>query len=573
MGATTVFVLAKKPGIGTGIKGLKGGCMADIPLLIYYIFGYEAEMVHETAGERLQAWAKAFDDWLLSLKSAKLKGEHGMAKTAWRELLLFAPKLPWEITKEDMEGFVIAQEKTEAARITICRRLTALSNFYKYVYEHQVDRKWAAPTTGRNYLNPAKGVTRPQREAEERAGYLDEDEMKAFLRAIDKDGSIVGKRDYAFFFVLFLTAVHGLVLTRLRWIDVERGEDNAWIHVFPKTARRWREKKRPEVARRIELGKEAWEAIYEYLKESGRWSGMRPDSYVFAPMKNPLLHAPSGLAGDWRENKPMSMEVLKMMIARYAKSAGLDHRKVSYDCIRFTAIVRRLESGEEAKDIQEFLGNEKLASTERLINRLTAHPHEPVWSDEPALPIRRGPNRFKKGNAYGLRHGLYQVDGIDYRKAVENEAAKMGKLDEEGEDKLKPLTKQGALDGWEGQAESIQDEIVKFRAVMDRVFRMMEKVETVEEGMRLLDVYGKAINRLAIVLRSQASLSNSKSEWERAIESVCMEIVKNDEIKAAEHRRQRAALLDGGAGFYADEGESGLRQNGMDMPDVYPGDR
>jgi site-specific recombinase XerD len=507
--------------------------MSEVPLLIYYIFGYEAGMVHETAGERLQAWAEAFDKWLLFLKNTKLRGEQGRAKTAWRELLLLSPKLPWEIKQEDIEGFVVAQEKTDAARRTICKRLTAISNFYKYVYEHQVDRKWGAPTVGRNYLNPAKGVTRPQREAEERAGYLDEEEMNAFLRAIDKEGSIIGKRDYAFFFVLFLTAMNGTQLARLRWLDVERGDDNVWIHVFPS---RWKEKKHPEVARRIELGNEGWEAIYEYLKDSGRLSGMKSHYYVFAPMKNPLLHAPTGLASDWRENKAMSRESLKMMIKRYAKSAGLDHSKIKYHCIRYTAIVRRLEAGEDEKDIQEFLGNEGLDSTKRMIKKLTSHPHEPMWSDEPSFQIRRGPHRFKNGIAYGLTHGLYQKDSIDYRLVVGNEKAQTNEVEVEEGCSIKPVTKESLLAELEGPADSIVDEIAKLRAVMDRVFKMMEKLETVEQGIRLMDAYGKALSRLSTSVSTQAKLPNFKTKFDNLVDIVIQQINEEDEQKAREYR-------------------------------------
>lgn len=505
--------------------------MVDGPLLIYYIFGHEASLVVANAGERLLAWAKAFGDWLAILKAKHPPNVERAAKNSWRELYNFVQKMPWEITKEDLERFVSSQERTEAARITICRRLTDISNFYKFVHENQIDRKWAEPIIGSSVLNPAEGVSRPVREIEERVGYLDVEEMNAFLQAIEKEGSIMGRRDYAFFLVLLLTAIYGLQGTQLRWMDLERGEDTAWIHVFPKNSGRWKDLRHPEIARRIELGKEGWEAIYDYLQESGRLSGMRSNYYVFAPMKNPLTHTPSGEASDWRENQPICKASLKMMINRYARSGGLDFKKVTYECIRNTAIVRRLEAGDEPRNIQDFLGLNTLASTTRYLNSLTGSPHESKWSEEPFRPIVRGPYRFKPGIAYGLKHGLYQKNSLEYSISADQEGIADGGIP--------LLSQQDPEASQEEPGDNLTNEIEKFRRVMDRVYKLMEKMENLEEGIRLLDVYGKAINRLSISLKAQSQLPNEKPSWQKLLESVVTEIVEKDDQMIEERKKQQ----------------------------------
>jgi integrase len=548
--------------------------MAEIPLLITYIFGHEARLVYATAGERLLAWAQAFEDWLVERETKYDKKTFvGTAKKSWREFYKCNKSMPWEITENDVVRFARELNKTNASAVTKSRRLLDLSKFYEFCHLQTVDKPWAETWSDSKSFNPARDVRFKHTSPGEYAYYLDAEEVNALLKVIEEERTFTGKRDYGFMLGILLTGVSAFQYARLRWRDVEVGENEAWVHIFPEN--RCPEEAFPshEVARRVLLPQEVWAAILGYLKDSGRHSQMRPHHYLFAPLKDPFGLSPSGLASDWKAERPISTQGIHLLLRKYAKAAGLEDKAVTYQALRNSSILMRLEAGDTEEEIREFLGWTNLAITKRRIKKIVKSAHEPCWSGKPPIQRKLPPYQFQPGTAQFLKHGFYKKDRVEPGSDNEIGEAKTNVSWLAKVERNQVLTAGSDLDSLVGPLDNMEKEIGKYREVIDRVFTMMEKIETLEDGIRLLDVYGKAINRLAIALRSQASLPNSKSSWERAIESVCMEIVKNDEIKAAERRRQQAALLDGGAGFYADEGESGLRQNGMDMPDVYPGDR
>jgi len=55
-------------------------------------------------GERLHAWAEAFEHWMTKRKDKFSSNVGEDAHLAWKELLAFCGKPPWEIEADDVHG-------------------------------------------------------------------------------------------------------------------------------------------------------------------------------------------------------------------------------------------------------------------------------------------------------------------------------------------------------------------------------------------------------------------------------------------------------------------------------------
>jgi integrase len=514
--------------------------MSEIPLLISYIFKEKAKRVYASAGERLLAWAQAFEDWLV---------EHGRthadtsainkAQKSWSEFYKTVKVMPWEVTEKDVRYFAEELEKIGVPVLTKSRRMADLSMFYDYCHKRQVDKPWAKVWQDYAGFNPARKVRFPYRPDEESDQYLDLEEVAAFMDALKQDPTILGKREYAFFLGLLTTGANPTGFAGVRWKDIENEKGEVWARIYPQDENKKRGRKREQVKRRVRLSEDVWEAIVDYLKASGRYEQMKAEDYVFAVIKNPLITLPSGAASEWIEERRPSLQLLRRNLRIYCRAAGLEPGKVSYPVLFNTAIMLRLEAGDTVEQIHQFLGWKDREYTTRRINRLLKVDRKPCWSDEPARPIKRIPGRLMPTEDR-VTHGFYAavkpvpLEEIEGVKPNPHEAEENSLLENENELNPRYMLEKSVLE--DRHHETIQNEINNFRTVLDRAYNLMKDIKTVEEGIRLVDVYGMALTRLASAVKAMMTLPNYKSEFEQVMDSVLKEINDEDERKRRELR-------------------------------------
>ena len=472
------------------------------------------------AGERLQRWAQAFEAWLAQRRSHLAATTAQISYTAWREFLALTRKPPWDATVPDVEAYVAALTKRKLRPATIKLRLTGLARFYKYCQVNNVDPQCPGG------FNPVAGVRRPDEVKYEKANYLSRKDEAALLAAIRRDPSPMGKRDYALFLMLLRTGWKSGDVCRLRWgslgaaaEDAARGPGSGSALCCSGEA----------------LPQEVWQAIREYLQASGRWEGIQPQEYVFAPSRAPLKIEARERAQDWDSSRPLRKDGLRHLLRLHAGRAGLKAEAITTHTLRHTFAMRQLEAGASAEALGAMLHMQEAANVKVYASRLAQNPkrrlrarrpaQEEIWpglprpltgerswppigsvsrdvigeisrpshspSHLPSLPLgsapvpSRGPCRAWRRNHLALKHGFYA------RYLPEFEwLAELG---------FRPKGLDGA--------------VVRWRVVMQRAAILGNDVTTLKDGLRVLKILGWASVRLGKALKLRKELRDE--EWEQ----------------------------------------------------------
>ena len=383
------------------------------------MFGEAASAVC-SASPRLDLWAKAFEVWLESIEAARGRAPRRQALQSWELLLLFHHCPPWAIDHSGLESWTAHLAKTGHSANTIRCYQGRISGFYRFCSK-QPELLSTEPmfSAGAKSYNPVHGALKPKERNYQHAYLLRPAEARALLRAVDRQSSLLGKRDYALLLTLLLTGLPAGQLRQLRWKQL--GITPHGVHLISEPA---------------DTGKEippaAWSAILVYLKSSGRFDSIQSNDYVFAPLADPLLRPPSGHPQDWHADRPLSSEQMYASLKAYTAWAGLDASKVTYACLRHTAAALRLEAGADTAGLQKFLGRKYLKDTRRYIGHLgrmlgERRPRSPRFA-RGALQAARGPYRRKKpyaqpGNQNALKHGFFtrslpEIDPQDMQAAI-----------------------------------------------------------------------------------------------------------------------------------------------------------
>ena len=147
-----------------------------------------------------------------------------MAQVGWREFLAFQGKPPWEVEERDVLAWEHELEGRRLRPSSINQRITALSKFYDFCAEQGVDAAWSSRTG----YNPAKRVPRRKERHYDNTHYLSGEETRALLGAVDREESVLGKRDYALLLGVLEAGMRVGELRSLRWgaihVDEEIGE-------------------------------------------------------------------------------------------------------------------------------------------------------------------------------------------------------------------------------------------------------------------------------------------------------------------------------------------------------------
>jgi integrase len=196
----------------------------NIPMLLTFLFGDSAKVAQQGASERLMRWCRAFDDWLAERKRIRKPGTIRHSVEAWRRLAQQIGKMPWEFTAKDIEQHAAWMQNKGFSPMTISSTLGIISNFYRWCGERRVD-----PECQEDF-NPAEKVNRPKVQLYRGAKLLSREEISRLLKTMQRDPSVLGKRDYAFTLARLRFGVPLSSLLQLKWGQIERGQELLEAH-------------------------------------------------------------------------------------------------------------------------------------------------------------------------------------------------------------------------------------------------------------------------------------------------------------------------------------------------------
>lgn len=194
-------------------------------------------------------------------------------RRAWVDLIRFTGKHLLEITPEDIARWLIdltsrrvqgvPRGKRDWARCgyaeaTIAQWAAAISSFYM-----------AMEALAQGWRNPVMAVIRPKAPGYRSASFLTVDEVRAWLRAIQRD-AIHGRRNLAIGLTLIITGRRSSEVCRMRWGDLRRDGERVWW-LRPDSSGGEAERLPPA----------AWRAIIDYLAAAGRLEDMQDEDFIF----------------------------------------------------------------------------------------------------------------------------------------------------------------------------------------------------------------------------------------------------------------------------------------------------
>jgi DNA-binding transcriptional MerR regulator len=557
-----------------------------VPLLLTFLFGDSAKVAQQGASERLLRWCRAYEDWLAERKRIRKPGTIRHSVEAWRRLAQQTGKMPWELTAKDIEQHAAWMQNKGLSPMTIASSLGIISNFYRWCGERRVD-----PECPEGF-NPADKVNRPKVRLYRGAKLLSREEISRLLETMQRDSSVLGKRDYAFTLARLRFGVPLSSLQQLKWEQIEHDHGETWV--------RWR----PE-ADWQRLPADVWEAMRNALEASGRLPGISAIDYIFAPLAEPYKEETGSQAEDWRAENHLSVFQLLHNLKLYARPAGIDERRLTQSALRLTAIRLRLDEGASLEEMRAFMDCRESATTTRhRLSRLPQLPPDEVRSGEgrenqDRLPVRKV-RLFKPGD--GLTHGFYAgsqpseavvamlkegVQGIgeeieslrtlarrllerqeqarnsreaaqlgeDYTLAAsrigemikaEKELADRGEASHWAEEVLATLDRMASAAGEEPVSDQVRkdalgddlqleaaarclvEEIASTRCVLRKSFRMAMEVQEMRELVHLVEIYGKGFMRLVRLLKIEKSNTGQLEAYLREGIDKALEIVAKE---------------------------------------------
>jgi integrase len=447
--------------------------------LLTLLFGADPSHV-AAVSPRLALWAAAFDAWLASLDSPNKRRQ---ACRAWESFLHFHHCLPWDVDRSKIQAWTLHLAQSGRTPNTIRCYQGRISGFIRFCAKNP--HLLASEPT----LPAVRAASKPQPHNYQNAYVLLPSEARALLRAVDRQASLIAKRDYASLLAALLTGLPEARLRGLRWHDVAPLASPA----------------APPPPGAVQLPPAACDAIHHYLAASGRLAAIQPDHFIFAPLADPLLRPPTGDPSEWSSHRPLSREQIYVFIKAYAAWAGLDSAKVTYACLRHTAAALHLQSGADAAGVQAFLGRRYLKETQCYLSHLgrmlAARKPRPPRLDalrRPRRPFKRKQPYAPLGNQNAIRHGLFSHAPIQ-------------------------VTPQDIADS---DQATIDSEIVLLRVSLRSALQRIEKIRNFSDSMRALNVVGLTTVRIARLLRTRQELQGAPfhSELQTLLEQVSLEL-------------------------------------------------
>ena len=423
----------------------------------------------ETDQDLLQCWSAAFDDWLEVRHQTGHKDTRSRALNAWRDFLQFKPLLPWIVRRQDIEEWLAHHLESGLQPSTLYQKILYLASFYDFYNQTEQDESEEA-------FNPASGIKPDGFECYKNAMPLSKKEAISLLAAVDRENSLVGKRDYALILMHLTTAQQPGIIHRLKWSAIQVEQKKTYVH--------WH---RGKFIRQEEISDDTWEAIRDYLVSSNRLSSITAEHYIFAPLKEPFV-PPTANPKEWDAHNPLAMTSIQTILQQYVEWAELKVERLSYRDLRHTAVRLFIDARKDERVIHELLGLSRMFITRRYIEILKSKQVTPerieaasrVWEKG---PYQRGQYGFQPGNIMHFKHGYYS------RRFPPDE-----------------LADQAAA------PKNLDEVIASLQVMLERSKDLCFKSEDPRECLEMLNIYSQAASRFANLLKTQHALAQKDGQ-------------------------------------------------------------
>jgi tyrosine recombinase XerC len=272
---------------------------------------------------------KKIEDFMAYLKYEKNASPHTIAGYR-RDLLQLAQYLEEKKSSLDkvdniiLRGFLASRYGRGEKKSTVGRKLAAIRSFFQFC----VRKHWMQ-------LNPAKVVSTPKQEKPV-PSFLTEEEMQKFLD-LPRTNKTLDLRDRAMMELLYATGIRVSELVGINLEDVN----------FAERLIRIRGKGKKE--RLVPFGRKAEETLRSYLRVR---SSINRGGVESKPVFLNYL------------GKKLSTRSVERTVDKYIRRTAL-RRKISPHSLRHSFASHLLSRGADLRVIQELLGHESLATTQK----------------------------------------------------------------------------------------------------------------------------------------------------------------------------------------------------------------
>jgi integrase/recombinase XerC len=222
-----------------------------------------------------------------------------------------------------LRGFLVELYQKNLTKTSAARKLAAVRSFFEFC----VRQKWIDD-------NPAKIVATPRLERHV-PGFLSEEEMETLLEVPPSDDA-KGIRDRAILELFYATGIRVSELVGINLEDVGLGE------------RMVRVRGKGKKERLVPFGRKAAESMEAYLRVRSEF---------------PLASDEKALFLNYRGTRITTRSV-ERLVAKYLQQAAL-RKKISPHALRHSFASHLLSRGADLRVIQELLGHESLATTQK----------------------------------------------------------------------------------------------------------------------------------------------------------------------------------------------------------------
>ncbi len=273
---------------------------------------------------------KAIDEFLAFLTHERNASPHTVAGYA-RDLgqladYLEARRLRWKDTGNVvLRGFLAGLHEQKQKKSTIARKLAAVRSFFDFC----VRKRWLAE-------NPAKLLATP-RQDKPLPAFLSEEEMAAFLDVPAESRDPLVARDKALLELLYATGIRVSELTGLTLNDVGKAE------------RLVRVRGKGKKERLVPFGRKAEESLRAYL--------------AVRPLIGEGGKETDALFLNYRGGR-LTPRSVQRLVRKYLRRTAIG-RRISPHALRHSFASHLLSRGADLRAIQELLGHESLATTQK----------------------------------------------------------------------------------------------------------------------------------------------------------------------------------------------------------------
>lgn len=278
-----------------------------------------------------------------------------------RRLTLFvarkygSQRTPDKFSKEDIEEFLgqpVQKNRRKGqppSAYTVNTYLNAIRAFYLHCTRIQVDFRGKKVPLMRKDALPTDGISLAKTGDVERD--MTEGEVRALFAAIDRS-TVIGKRDFALFWALFVTGKRRREITNLRRGDLEQFDfdhGRGWRFHF---RGKWR-----VTQEYAEMPQTVVDAIIDFHRAAGR------DFATMGP-NEPLFPAAIGIA-----RRPISLNLVATIFRKYARAAGIPDSAVPHSLRWENAWQRYLASNKDIMLVQDQMGWKSIEQAAHYIRR------------------------------------------------------------------------------------------------------------------------------------------------------------------------------------------------------------